>query len=201
VTFDLIVNCAGGIFSSQDLVTLTNRANFTVVFPINRVDSPINLALQTVEFKGSYMVPPTLLAGPYYATAAPVVGIGLNGNAGYSTSPSTASSSSKVQGAENSLLIRTGGDLNFAYTTFAGPAFKKSQTNTFISPKFYSVPAPVWKVGETIDLRNYYEVKVQGLALNTNSKTPAVCKSENTSLVLISTGNCEFIVYTNKTLD
>ena len=201
VTFDLIVNNPTGIASNQALVTLTDGASNTVFVPIPRTDSPVNSSLQNVEFKGTYNVASNLPTGVYKATAAPITGLTSTGGQGYSTQTLSATTTSTVAGAPNALLVRNGGYLNFAYSTFTGPAFNLNLGNHFVDPKYNSVPAPIWKVGESFNPIDYYEPAVPALALKAKTNTPATCTSNGTTISLISIGNCEFVVYTEKTFD
>jgi len=201
VTFDLIVNNPTGIASNQVLVTLTDGANNTVFVPIMRADSPVNSSLQNVEFKGTYNVAPNLPTGVYKATAAPITGLTSTGGQGYSTQTLSATTTSIVVGATNALLVRNGGYLNFAYSTFTGPAFNLNLGNHFVNPKYNSVIAPIWKVGESFNPSDYYELMVPMLTLKAKTTTPATCTSNGTIISLIATGNCEFVVYTEKTFD
>ena len=201
VTFDLVVSNPTGISSNQVLVTLTDGGSNTVFVPIIRTDSPVNSALQNVEFKGTYNVSSNLPTGVYKATAAPITGLTATGSQGYSTQTLSATTTSTVVGATNALLVRNGGYLNFAYSTFTGPAFNLTLGNHFVNPKFNSVPAPIWKVGESFSPSDYYELTVLTLALKMKTVTPAICTSNGTTMSLIATGTCEFIVYTDKTLD
>jgi hypothetical protein len=201
VTFDLIVNNPSGISSNQVLVTLTDGGSNTVVVPIVRIDSPVNSTLQTVEFKGTYVVGSNLPTGVYKATVAPVIGLTTTGSPGYSTQTLSATTTSTVVGAANSLLVRNGGYLNFAYSTFTGPAFNLTLANHFLDPKYNSVAAPIWKVGESFNPTDYYELTVPTLKLKVKTITPTVCTSNGATVSLISVGNCDFIVYTDKTLD
>lgn len=201
VIFDLVVSNPTGIASTQTLVTLTDGANNSVAIPITRTDSPVNSTLQTVEFKGSYAVAGNLPAGVYTASASAITGLTSSGTAGYSTGIMTATTSTNLVGATNALLIRNAGSLNFAYPTFVGPAFKSNLGSKFVDPKYNSVAAPIWKVGETFVPSNYYETEVPGLALKVKTNSPSVCTSNGTSVSFIGLGSCEFIVYTDKTLD
>jgi|GEM_PF-934759 len=201
VTFDLIVNNSAGISSPQTLVTLTDGANNSLVYPILRTDSPVNSSLERVEFKGSFTLPNTLPAGAYTATAAPIVGLNSAGGIGYSTQTVSASSSSTLLGAKNALLVRAGGNLNYSYATFVGPTFSTSHSNIFINPKYNSVVAPIWRVGETFNPSDYYELEVPTLSLKVKTTTPAICTSDGIKVSLLATGSCEFIVYTEKTSD
>ena len=201
VTFDLVVSNPSGISSNQVLVTLSDGGSNTVFVPIVRTDSPVNSALQTVEFKGTYNVSSNLPTGVYKATAAAVTGLTATGSQGYSTQTLSATTTSTVVGATNALLVRNGGYLNFAYSTFTGPAFNLTLANHFVNPKFNSAPAPIWKVGESFNPSDYYELTVPTLAMKVKTVTPAICTSNGTTISLIATGTCEFIVYTEKTLD
>jgi len=201
VTFDLIVNSPTGIWSNQVLVTLTDGGSNSVVVPITRTDSPVNSALQNVEFKGSLNIASNLPTGVYKATAAPIAGLTPTGGQGYSTQSLSATTTSTVVGATNALLIRNGGYLNFAYSTFTGPAFNLYLGNHFINPKYNSVAAPIWKVGEIFNPSDYYELTVPTLVLKAKTTTPATCTSNGTVVSIIAIGSCEFVVYTDKTLD
>jgi len=201
VTFDLVVSNPTGISSNQVLVTLTDGGSNSVVVPIARTDSPVNGTLQTVEFKGSYSVASNLPTGIYKATAAPIIGLTTTGSQGYSTQNLTATTTSTVVGATNALLVRNGGYLNFAYSTFTGPAFNLTLANHFVNPKFNSVAAPIWKVGETFNPSDYYELTVPTLPLKVKTTSPTICTSNGVTISLIAVGNCEFTVYTEKTVD
>ena len=201
VTFDLVVSNPSGISSDQVLVTLSDGGSNSVVVPVIRTDFPVNSTLQTVEFKGAYKVASNLPTGVYKATATPVIGLTPTGSQGFSTQILSATTSSKVVGATNALLIRNGGYLNFSYPTFIGPTFNTLLANHFVDPKYNSIASPIWKVGETINVADFYELEVPSLVLLVKSTTPDICSSKGTSLSLIAVGNCGFSVYTDKTLD
>jgi len=201
VTFDLIVSNPTGIASNQTLVTLTDGASNTVFVPIVRTDSPINSSLQNVEFKGTYNVASNLPTGVYKATAAPITGLTSTGGLGYPTQTLSATTSSSVVGATNALLVRNGGYLNFAYSTFTGPAFSTVVGHSFTNPKYNSVASPIWKVGESFNPSDYYELNVPTLTLKVKTVTSSVCTTDGTTVSLVATGTCEFIVFTDTTVD
>ena len=201
INLNLIVNNPGGISSKQTLVTISDGANNVVVVPITRTDSPVNYSLQTVEFKATYTVGATLPAGVYKAVAAPIYSLTSIGGQGYPTPPLIATTTSTVIGATNSLLIRSGGYLNYSYPTFVGPSFNRQIAHEFTNPKYNSIAAPIWKVGESFNPNDYYELAVPSIPLMVKATTQSVCVSDGTTLKLISTGDCGFVVYTNKTLD
>lgn len=201
ITFDLIVNNPTGIASTQTLVTLTDGTNNSIVTPIVRLDSPINNSLQTVEFRGTYTISSNLPTGVYTATAAPIVGLTTSGATGYSTQSLSAKTNSTLLGAVNALTIRNGGYLNLAYPTFIGPTFNTLLGNKFVNQKYNSQPPPIWKVGESFNPSDYYELEVPSLALKVKTATPTVCTTDGLTLTLVSGGSCGFTVYTDKTLD
>ena len=200
VTVDLVVSNPTGISSPQTIATLSDGGANTAVIPLVRTDSPINNALQTVKFEGTVNIA-TLPAGAYAVTAAPVTGLNANGTPGIPTDVLTATTASVVVGAKNALLVRSNGDLNFAYSTFIGPAFNKSLGNVFLNPKYNTVASPIWKVGEVFNPADYYELAVSSLTLKVKTSTPSICSSDGTKLNLIATGACAFTVYTDKTSD
>ena len=202
VTFDLVVSNPAGIQSIKSTVTLTDSANNLLTVPITRTDSPVNYSLQTVEFKGTYNMASTLAAGVYTATATPITGLTKTGGQGFSTLTTiSATTTSTVVGAKNALLVRSGGNLNYGYATFVGPAYNQISGLKFVNPQYNSVAAPIWKTGESIDLSAYYELEVPSLALKAKSTTPKICTVNGTTLSLIAVGNCQFSVYTDQTLD
>jgi len=200
VVIDLLVTAPHGISSPQTLATISDGGAYTLVAPLVRTDFPINNALQSVKFEGRVDVA-SLPAGAYWITAAPVTSLNEDGSAGLATETLSAKSTSTVEGAENALLIRSNGDLNFDYPTFIGPAFNKTLGLQYINQKFNVVADPLWKVGETFSPSDYYESQVSSLALKIKTSTPNVCKSDGSKLTLIATGGCAFTVYTDKTKD
>ena len=201
VSFDLTVSSATGIFSTQSLLTLTDGANHSLTAMLLRTDSPVNSALSTVKFHGSLTVPPFMPNGVYSASATPISALNASGNSGYATDTLFPTSTSKVFGAEDSLLVRNGGDLNFALATFTGPTYDKTLGNTFINKKYNSVAAPVLKVGESYNPSDYYELLVPSLALSVKSNTPSICSADGPTLKFVAQGSCSFTVFTPKTLD
>jgi len=201
ITFDLIVNNETGIYSTSDLVTVTDGGSNSFVTRLTRTDSPVSTSLQRVEFKGTYLITNTLATGVYSATAAPIVGATAAGSPGISTQEIIASTSSKVVGAENSLLVRNNGNLDFAYKTFIGPTFNTYLGIGYKNSKYTSAVAPIWKVGETFNPSDYYELEVPTLALKIKTNTPKVCSTDGKIVTLAGEGECSFIVYTERTLD
>jgi hypothetical protein len=201
ITLDLIVNSPTGIFTTQTIATLTDGGANTLAIPLVRTESPVSNSLQTVEFKANYKLPSNLPAGVYKATAAPIYSLTSSAGQGYPIPELKATTTSTTLGAANALLVRNAGDLNFGFPTFVGPSFNRLLPRIFTNPKYNLAPAPIWKVGEVFNPSDYYELKVPTLALIVKVSTPKICTTNGTTLNLIATGDCGFIVYTNKSAE
>jgi len=199
--FELIVSHPFGIENLSSYVTIKDSRVSTWGASIIRTDSPVNPALKRVIFKGSLTLPRTLTTGVYSVSATEVKN---NSTAGYSYGTG-AIVSKKIRDlidAENSLLVRSGSDLNYEYSTFQGPSYDSSLSITYKNPiKYNSDNPPIWKVGETFNPADYYEQKVSSLALQVKTTTPTICSTDGKTIKLITEGNCDFTVFTAKTSD
>jgi len=199
VAFELVVSHPSGIDATSTMLTLKNSRNDTLAAYLTRTDS--NPAAAKVTFKGSLTVPRDINPGVYTFTAASVRN---NSSAGYQYETGTIEGG-KVRalvGAESGLLVRSGGDLNFDYATFVGPAYDNTLSVSYNDPtKYNSSNTPIWKVGESYDPTKYYELRVPSIALALTSSTPTVCSTDGKTLSLIKEGTCSFIVSTAKTKD
>jgi len=201
ISFELVVSHPSGIKNTQTSATLTGPYGSTLSVNLTRNDSPINLSLTKVTFKGTLSVPQAMPAGAYTISVAEV---NNNSSAGYEygTGVITPNKIRDLIGAENVLLVRNSGDLNLVYDTFVGPTH-----NTLIgisynnSAKYNNNNPPIWKVGEVYDPSKYFELRVPTLSLIVTSSTPTVCSTDGKELKLIATGNCTFKVSTAKTKD
>ena len=199
--FELIVSHPFGIDNLSSFVTIKDSRGSTWGAYINRTESPVNPALKRVTFKGSLTLPRTLTTGVYSVSATEIKN---NSTAGYSYGTG-AIVSKKIRDlidAENSLLVRSGTNLNYEYTTFQGPSYDSSLSITYKNPtKYNSNNPPIWKVGEAFNPADYYEQKVSSLALQVKTTTPTVCSTDGKTLKLIAEGSCDFTVFTAKTSD
>jgi len=202
VSIDLVVTSPYGILNQQSLLTLVDSASHTTLVPLVRTDIPNKSSLTTVRFHGELNAS-TLPAGAYSGSAEAITSLNSDGDPGYSTDALYPTTQSKVVGAENFLLIRSAGDLNYGYATFVGPTFDHVNTDTtlFINPKYKSAPDPMWNVGETFNPADYYELQVPSLSLKVSTTTPTKCTTDGTTLKLVAEGNCGFVVSTAKTSD
>jgi len=201
VTFTLVVTHPVGIANLATQVTLSDGGPSNLMTSLVRTDSPVKNSLTTVTFRGSLTIPSNVPSGAYFATAKPISALNADGSVGFSTDALYATSTSKVVGAEDGLLVRKGGDLNYNYATFKGPAYDKTLGLTFTDPKFNTVATPIWKVGENFNPKDYYELTIPGLSLKIKANTPTVCSSDGATLKFITAGACSFTAYTDKTLD
>ena len=199
--FELIVSHPFGIDNLSSSVTIKDSRGSTWGAYITRTESPVNPALKRVTFKGSLTLPRTLTTGVYSVSATEIKN---NSTAGYSYGTG-AIVSKKIRDlidAENSLLVRSGANLNYEYTTFQGPSYDSSLSITYKNPtKYNSNNPPIWKVGEVFNPADYYEQKVSSLALQVKTITPAVCSTDGKTLKLIAEGSCDFTIFTAKTSD
>jgi hypothetical protein len=199
--FELIVSHPFGIENLSSFVTIKDSRGSTLGAYISRTESPVNPALKKVMFKGSLTLPRTLTTGVYSVSATEVKN---NSTAGYSygTGAIVAKKIRDLIDAENSLLVRSGADLNYEYTTFQGPSYDSSLSITYKNPtKYNSNNPPIWKVSEAFNPADYYEQKISSLSLQVKTTTPTVCSTDGKTLKLIAEGSCDFTVFTAKTSD
>jgi hypothetical protein len=133
-----------------------------------------------------------------------VAEVNNNSSAGYEygTGVITPKKLRDLVGAENSLLVRSGGDLNLVYDTFVGPTHNTTLGVSYNNPALFNNDSPpIWKVGETYLPSKFYEVRVPSFPLIVTSSTPNVCATDGKELKLVSPGNCTFKVSTAKTKD
>jgi hypothetical protein len=201
VTFELTVSHPSGIENSVTLLTLTNGLGITMSEPLTRTDIPVNAKLAKVVFKGSITIPRNTTPGVYTFSANEVKN---NSSAGYQygTGKIVGGVVRNLVGAESGLLIRTAGNLKYDYQTFYGPSYDNSLNFTYTNKvKYNAINQPIWKVGETVKISDYYELQVPELALKLSSTTPSVCAATGIELKLLSEGNCTFLVSTAATKD
>ena len=193
VDIELIVTHPSGIENFKTTATLTSSRNDTLSTNLTRIDSPINLSLTKVTYRGSLVVPRDIATGVYTFT---VETLKNNASAGYQYSTDALESKKirNIVGIESGLLVRSGGDLNLTYDTTLGVTYNDPITYT-------SSNSPIWKVDETFTPSKYYELRVPSLTLGFTTATPLVCSSDGKQLKFLKEGLCNFIVSTPKTND
>jgi hypothetical protein len=201
ISFELVVSHPNGIKNTTTSATLSGPYGSTLKAQLTRNDSPVNLSLTKVTFKGTLIIPQTIPAGAYTVS---LDGVTNNSSAGYEyeTGIITPTKLRDLIGAEKALLIRNSGDLNLVYDTFVGPTHNTSLGISYNNPaKYNDNTPPIWKVGEVYEPSNYFELRVLTLPLTVTSSTPTICSSDGKELKLIAVGNCTFKVSTAKTKD
>ena len=201
VTFELVVFHPSGIKNTTTQVNLAGPNGSTLAANLVRTDLPVNTALTKVTFKGVLTIPQGIAAGAYSVSVAEV---GNNSSAGYeyTTDVITPSKLRDLLGAENALLVRSGGDLNLSYDTFVGPTHNTTVGVAYNNPAlFNNNNPPIWKVGESYLPSKYFELRVPSLQLVLSTTTPTICSTDGKELKLIATGSCTFKVSTAKTKD
>ena len=201
VAIELVVTHSSGIENLSTLATLTSSRNDSLSTYLTRIDSPINLSLTKVTFRGSLTVPREIATGVYNLTVATLKN---NASAGYQYAADVVEGKKirNLIGGEYGLLVRSGGELNLSYDTFVGPSYDSSLGISYNDPlTFNSSNPPIWKVGETFTPAKYYELRVPTLSLGVTSATPLVCSSDGKQLKFLKEGACNFIVSTPKTND
>jgi hypothetical protein len=201
VAFELVVSHPAGIRNTTTQVTLTGPYGSTLSANLTRIDSPVNLSLNKVTFKGALTIPQNINAGAYTVS---VEEVSNNSSAGheYGTGIITPSKLRDLVGAESALLIRNNGELNLVYDTFVGPTHNTTLGISYNNPSVYNNNnPPIWKVSETYTPSKYFESRVSSLPLVVTSSTPTICSTDGKELKLIATGSCTFKVSTLKTKD
>jgi hypothetical protein len=201
VEFELVVSHPAGIKNTITQVSLTGPLGSTLAANLTRTDSPVNLTLSKVTFKGTLTIPQNINAGAYTVS---VTEVSNNSSAGYEFGTGMISPSKlrDLVGAESALLIRNNGELNLVYDTFVGPTHNTTLGIAYRNPSIYNNNnPPIWSVGETYTPSKYFESRVSSLPLVVTTSTPTICSTDGKELKLIATGSCTFKVATLKTKD
>jgi hypothetical protein len=201
VTFEVVVSHPFGIENTSLYLILNSGEQSKLSLYLKRTDSPIDLFQKKVIFKGTINVPRDIAPGAYVPNVSPA-----KNNRATSYQYETGNIESKnfrtLVGAENALLIRNNGELNFEYKTFSGPTYVTSVDHQFKDKqKYNSSVYPIWKVGESYDPNDFFELNVPSLKLSTVTLSPRICTSDGTKLNFVATGGCSFKVLTPKTKD
>ena len=201
IEIELVVSHPSGIDNLSTIATLTNSKGDTLNTFLTRSDSPINQTQSKVTFKGSIVIPSNITPGVYNLSASSIKN---NSSAGYQyeTGIIEGKKIRTLVGAEYGLLVRNSGSLNISYETIVGPAYDLTKIYKFSDyKKVSSLPAPILKVGETIKLDDYFELKVPSLVLRAITESPSICALNNLNLSFISQGVCSLKIYTNQDLN
>ena len=201
IDIELVVSHPSGIDNFSTIAAFTNSKGDSLSTFLNRIDSPINQSQIKVTFRGSIVIPSNITAGVYNLSSS---GVKNNSSAGYQFETGTieAKKIRALVGAESGLLVKSNGSLNINYETIVGPAYDLTKISKFSDYKKVSnLPAPILKVGESIKLDDYFEVKVPSLTLRATTESPTVCTLNNLNLNFISQGVCSIKLFTNQDLN
>jgi len=203
VKFDLKVFHPIGISSTRVAVNLTSKRGSTLFLNLNRSELPINLDLKTVTFTGTLTVPRNIATDVYRVESGIVYGVVAAGasNQPYSSKFEISKNINKLISAERDLVVRSGGELNYDYTTFLGPSHSTVISSERTMPNIVKTKLPIWRVGEEYLPSDYYEIRIPDMVLNVSSQSNLVCTSDGLKLKFVSEGDCKFTVFTNKTKD
>ena len=194
-----------GIKSEKINIYLKNAINpqsFTYQFTALRTQYATQNNLTTATFTGSFTLPTSIASGVWNLSSEPIQGLASVKATGWPESDSfTPTNFRDMPGAENSLLVRVDGNLNYDLQTFVGPAYRSEALATDGKPLTLNVEPPIWKVGEVIDTSKYFQMRAKGVNLQMISKTPQICQSNGSLLTLLTVGECNYRVFTAKTKD
>jgi hypothetical protein len=199
VTFELVVSHPSGIENITVGVSATNGEKFAYGTVLTRVTP--DASSTTATYKGSFTFSRTAPTGVYSVSATAVKN---NSSAGYQYSTGTIVPKNfrALLGAESGLLVRSGGSLNFEYSSITGPAYDVQNANNFLNKaKYNSQPTPIWRVGESIKISDYFELQVPGLQLSASSANDKVCAVSGDELKFLAVGSCNYKVFTAATKD
>lgn len=201
VNFELVVSHPNGIENTSTIVTATGPRNSSVSGYLNRVNQIGIFDSKPVTFKGSLVFSRTISEGAYSIKVEGISNINSTGYR-YTTSEITPANFRNLVGAESSLIVRLMGDANIAYNMFSGPTYDTLGTSDFKDTSKYNRQiTPILRVGESYLPLDYFESYVPSVPLRISTSTPNTCTSDGTTMKFVSTGNCQFKVFTNKTKD
>ena len=194
-----------GIKSEKINIYLRNTINpqsFVYEFTALRTQNITQNNLTTATFTGSFTLPTTIASGVWNLSSEPIQGLASIKAIGWPESGSfTPANFRDMNGAENSLLVRLDGNLNYDLQTFVGPAYRSEAMASDSKPMTLNVEPPIWKIGEVIDTSKYFQMRVKAVPLEMISKTPQICQAAGLLLKLLTTGECNYRVFTSKTKD
>jgi hypothetical protein len=200
LTFTLEVSHNIGIASTVAILQFSSsKANSQLSTKLERTDSPIDFKLKKVTFKGSLVLPNSLAPGLYNFYAEPISGIAPLGS---TLLPKTGviypSKFSDFVDGETSIIVRSNGELNLDFQTFVGPSYTSTLNVSDDKPRTLFTSEPIWKIGETYKVDDYFERRSPLVTLQLSTSTPLVCSSDGKMLKFLTTGNCSYTVYTAK---
>jgi hypothetical protein len=203
VNFELRISHNIGIKSDSTTLWLNSQdKRFLASAKLEKTETFVKADKTIAVFKGSITVPSYFDSGIYDFYAEPIEGLpARNSNAIPRSQNLFPDRLNDFAGAEKSILVRIGGELNLKSKTFVGPAYTSETYFLDDKPRnLFSVP-PITKVNEVYDPTNFFELRAQSAKLEIESYSPKICSVVNNKLMLLQVGNCDFRVFTKKTKD
>jgi len=202
VKISVVASHSIGISSTRLMARISNGISFEYQLFLNRTDTPIDLTKKRVTFESDFKIPLNMPQGAYSVMVDPVSGIAPAG--GRNNPTGNAFSLPKIRdlaGTENSLLIRSNGDLALNFQTFVGPSFESSARADDANPVTFNKMLPIWKIGETFQVADYFEKRSSTVELKISTSSPAICTSDGKIMKFLSIGTCNYTVFTPKTIN
>jgi hypothetical protein len=199
IDFEVLITHPKGIEDVSTQLFFTNSGSVNISVTLVRTDSPVDFSKKEVLFKGKLALPRTLNSGVYTYS---IDGVQNNFDSGtrFPTGIVNGPTLRTLKGAESGIIIRSNGELSLDYETINGPACGSQSGLAYLDAKKYtSVAAPIWRVGETLNLIDYFEVTVPEVELMALTFTPNICTSDGKIIDFISEGECQYKVFTPKT--
>jgi hypothetical protein len=194
-----------GIKSEKVIIYLRKEsvsANFDYQFNAVRTDSPISPNLKEVTFVGSIILPTSLPSGVWLLSSGAIQGLAPARASGWPESTGFTSPNFRVfPDAENALLVRLNGYLDFDFQTFVGPTYSSDTKATDNKPITLAPSSPIWRVNEIFDPLKYFEMRTDRVGLEISTSSPAICSVADRKLKLIATGDCQYKVFTSRSKD
>ena len=200
INFELKVAHENGISDNSVVLSLTNSLGSSVSISLNRL-ADSNLENQkTATFKGVMNFPRNFPPGLYTYLINDGVSSNLKNGFKISTQRISNPIIRSIKGLESGIIVRKNGYVDLNYSTFNGPAFGlQIGKSYFDSSKYLSLPTLLWKVGESLPVKNYYEITGTQVNLEISTLTPKICTFSNSLLNLISEGSCQIVASTPRT--
>jgi hypothetical protein len=205
VRVELKVSHPIGIKSEKVLIHLRKTSasgNFDYPFNATRIDSPVMPNLKEVTFVGSITLPTSFTPGVWTLTADVIQGLAPARATGWPEVSGFTSPGFRIfPDAENALLVRLNGNLDFDFQTFVGPTYASDTKASDSKPISLAPSTPIWRVNEFFDPLKYFEMRTDRIKLEVSTTSPAVCIVENSKLKLVAAGECQYKVFTSRSKD
>jgi hypothetical protein len=200
INFELKVSHIYGIADNSVPLSLTNSLGRSVSAVLKRLDDSNLNNTTSATFKGSVLIPHNFPPGIYTYSIDDGVTSNLKNGFRIGTEKISNPVIRTTKGIESGIKVTKNGYLDLNYSTFNGPAFGLQLGKSYDdSSKYSSLPVPIWRVGESIPVKNYYELVGSQVNLEISTSTPKICVFSNNLLNLLSEGDCQIMALTPRT--